>query len=230
MTPSPAAPRKLGAMGRPRFLTAVAAFLSVAALLAGCSESPDGEPAAETSATGTPGATGDAPDAGVVTWADGVCSATTDLEAAVQQVTAALQVDPAASDTALDQAKAQVAERVGAVRVAVDDVRSAISTSPPGVVNEQLTAAGQQLSATADRARTAADQLQAQGQALADAQTPAETASALAAAGAALAAARAGIQAHVAALRDTAQSRDPVIRDAFAAAPACEARGATPSP
>ena len=217
-------------MRMPRFFAAVAVSLSVAALLAGCSESSDGEPDAGSSATETPGATGDTADPGVVTWADGVCSATTDVETAVGQVTAALQVDPAASDTALDQAKAQVAERVGAVRVSLDDLRAAISTSPPGVVNEQLTTAGQQLSTTTDRARAAADQLQAQGQALAAAQTPAEIASALTGAGAALAAASAGIQAHVAALRDTAQSRDPVVREAFEQAPACAARSATPSP
>jgi hypothetical protein len=219
-------------MARSRLLAAVAVALCAVALLAGCSESSDGEPSAEPSATaptGTSSASGDAP-AGVVTWADGVCAATTDLEGAVRQVTAALQVDPAASDTAIDQAKAQVAERVGAVRVAVDDLRAAINTSPPGVVSEQLASAQENLSATAERGRTAADQLAAQGAAVADAQTPAETAAALAGAGAALAAASAGVQAHLDALREAAQSRDPVIRDAFAEAPACASRGVAASP
>ena len=217
-------------MAGPRFLTAVTVILSAAALLAGCSDSADGEPSTEPSTTAPSGTASSAADPGVVTWADGVCAATTDVETAVQQVTAALQVDPGASAGALDQAKAQVAERVGAVRGAMDDLRAAISTSPPGVVSQEVAAAGEQLSATADRARTAADQLAAQGAAVADAQTPAETAAALAAAGGALAAASAGVQAYLASLREAAQSRDPVVRDSFAEAPACASRGVTPSP
>ena len=205
-----------------RCRAAVALF--AVALLAGCSGEADGESTAATQ-------TSQEADAGVVTWADGVCAATTDLEAAVQQVTPALQVDPAASGTALDQVKTEVAEGAGAVRVAADDLRAAFNTSPPGVVSGEVASARQELSATADRARTAAEKLAAQGAKLAEAQTPAETAAALAAAGGALAAAGTGVQAYLASLKESTESRDPVLRDSFAEAPACQARqtGASPS-
>jgi hypothetical protein len=215
------------------FRDRAAVALVAVALLAGCSGDGDGDgeqtPAA-TGASSTSSASGTA-DAGVVTWADGVCAATTDLEAAVGQVTAALQVNPSASGTALEQAKAQVAERAGAVRGAADDLRAAVNTSPPGVLSQGVAEAQDKLSATADRARTALDELAARGTALADAQTPAETAAALAAAGTALATAGAGVQSYLATLKESAESRDPVLRNAFAEAPACQARaaGATPS-
>jgi len=125
-----------------RCRAAVALF--AVALLAGCSGEADGESTAATQ-------TSQEADAGVVTWADGVCAATTDLEAAVQQVTPALQVDPAASGTALDQVKTEVAEG-------------------------------------------------------------------------------AGVQAHVASLKESAESRDPVLQNAFAEAPACQARQTRASP
>jgi hypothetical protein len=216
-------------MAKLRSRTVVAVALSVVVLLAGCSgsDSGDGEPSA--TSTGTPSASGSA-DAGVVTWADGVCSATTDLETAVQGVTTALQVDPTASASALEQAKTQVGERVGEVRVAADDLRAAINTSPPGVVSSQLAEAQGQLTASADSARAAAEQLVTQGGAIADAQTPAETVAALTAAGTALATTSAQIQAYLTSLSETAQNRDPVIREAFASAPACVSRGVAASP
>jgi hypothetical protein len=201
-----------------------AAGLFALALLAGCSGDGDGDASAATP-TSASGA-----DAGVVTWADGVCAATTDLEAAVGQVTMALQLDPAASDTAIEQAKTEVAERTGAVRGAADDLRAAVNTSPPGVLSQEAAAAKEELTATADRARTAAEELAAQGTALAEAQTPAETAAALTAAGSALAAAGAGVQAYLAELAASVQSRDPVLRASFAEAPACQARQAGASP
>ena len=206
-----------------RCRAAVALF--AVALLAGCSGEADGESSAATQ-------TSQEADAGVVTWADGVCAATTDLEAAVQQVTAALQVDPGASGTALDQAKTEVSERAGAVRGAADDLRAAVNTSPPGVLSQEVASAREELSATADRARTAAEELAAKAAQLAEAQTPTETAAAVAAAGGALAAAGTGVQAYLASLKQTAESRDPVLHNAFAEAPACRTRqaGASPSP
>lgn len=210
-------------MVTPRCRAAVVALFAVA-LLAGCSGEGDGESSAATR-------TSQEADAGVVTWADGVCAATTDLEAAVQQVTPVLQVDPAASGTALDQVKTEVTEGAGAVRVAADDLRAAVNTSPPGVVSGEVASARQELSATADRARTAAEELAAKAARLAESQTPTETAAAVAAAGEALAAAGAGVQAQLASLMESAESRDPVLQNAFAEAPACRARqtGASPS-
>jgi hypothetical protein len=198
-----------------------AAGLFVVALLAGCSGDGDGD---------APEATQEGADAGVVTWADGVCAATTELEGAVEQVTAALQVDPAAPASALEQAKTEVAERAGEVRGAADGLRAAVSTSPPGVLSQEAAAAREELSATAERAGTAAEELAAQGAALAEAQTPADTAAALTAAGSALAAAGTGLQAYLAELTASVESRDPVLRDSFAEAPACQARQAGASP
>jgi hypothetical protein len=199
-----------------------AVALLAGALLAGCSDTGGGS-------SPTAQASGDA-DAGVVAWADGVCTATTDLEAAVQEVSTGLQVDPTASGEALDRARTEVAERVGAVRVAADDLRAAVSTSPPGVLSKELAAAQDELSATADRAHAAVEELAAQGAALADAGTPAGTAAALTAAGGALAAVGTGVQTYLASLRESADSQDPVLREAFAEAPACKARKASASP
>jgi hypothetical protein len=193
--------------------TALAA-LSAVVLLAGCSGDGESEPSPAAQASR-------ATDAGVVMWADGVCAATTDLEGAVGQVTAALQPDPAA--------RAEVAERVGAVRVAVDDLRAAVNTSPPGAVSEEVAAARDELSAATGRADTAAEDLAAQGTRLAEAQTPAELATALAAAGGALATVGTEVRAYLTSLREAAASRDPALRTAFAEAPACQARGASPS-
>jgi hypothetical protein len=198
---------------------ALVALVAVA-LLAGCSEASD-------DGTTTPSAESSGADAGVVTWAGGVCAATTDFEAAVQQMTAALRAAPG---TPPDQVRTEVSERVGAVRGAADDLRAAVSTSPPGELSKAVATAQDELAATADRARTASEELAAQGEQLAAAQTPAETADALAAARGAFQEAAAGVQAYLASLSATAASRDPVLSNAFAEAPACKARaGASPS-
>jgi hypothetical protein len=139
-------------------------------------------------------------------------------------------VDPTASGDALDQARTEVRERVGAVRVAADDLRAAVSTSPPGELSKELASAQADLSSTADRARAAADDLATQGAALADAQTPTEIAAALTAVGGSLATLSAGVQTYLASLKQSAESQDPVLREAFADAPACQARKTAASP
>jgi hypothetical protein len=201
---------------RPTAATVLSAVgLIVAVLLAGCSGEGESEPSPAAQASR-------ATDAGVVMWADGVCAATTDLEDAVAQVTAALQPGP--------EAKTEVTERVGAVRVAVDDLRAAVNTSPPGVVSEEVAAARDELSAATGSAGAAAEDLAAQGTTLAEAQTPAELATALSAAGAALATVGTEVRAYLTSLREAAASRDPALKSAFAEAPACQARGVSPSP
>ena len=204
---------------------AVVAGLTAVALLAGCSDSSDtgsSEPGLSAPPTGTPSATVTAAP-GVVTWADGICTASTGLEASIQQVTTTLQIDPTASSTVLDQTKAQARERVAAVQQSANDLRTAIAAVPPEA-QDGVAEARQQLTQTSDRASGATDQLAAAAQQLADAQTRVETAAGLAAMGTALAAASAGVTAYVDALRQTADSRDPEVRAAFAAAPACAAR------
>jgi uncharacterized phage infection (PIP) family protein YhgE len=163
-----------------------------------------------------------------VAWADGVCTAATGLQTSVVQVVAALQIDPAASATVLDQAKAQARDRVAAVQQSTNDLRTAITTVP-AEASDKVAAVEQQLASTADRGRGAADRLAAAAQQLADAQTKAETAAALAATATALAATSAGATASVEALRQAASSRDPVVRNAFVTAPACAALNVAPA-
>ena len=202
-----------------------AGLTAVALLLTGCSDS--SQPEQPAPPTGAPSATVTASSAAVM-WADGICTATTGLEAAIRQVTATLKFDPTASETAIDQTKAQARDRVAAVQQSVNDLRTAIAAVPPEA-QDSVAAAQQQLAQTADRARSAADQLGAAAQQVADAQTRAETATALAGMATALAAASAGVTAYVDALRQAADSRDPVVRSAFATAPACAARSVAAS-
>src|SRR5436305_10745746 len=163
--------------------------LTAVALATGCSGSP--ETTGSAPPTGTQGAVA-APAPEAVAWADGICSASTKLEASVQQVTAGLQIDPSASATALDQTKAQTRDRVTAVQHAANDLRTA-AAAVPSQARDSVAAVQQQLAATADRARRAADQLAATAQQLADAQTTADTTAALAATATALAATSAGV-------------------------------------
>ena len=78
------------------------AVLLSAVPLAGC-----GGPDAAPSATATSASPAPSVDA-AVSWAGGVCSASTALQESVRQMTGAVQTDSTSSSTSLDQAKAQV--------------------------------------------------------------------------------------------------------------------------
>jgi hypothetical protein len=214
-------------MATHRATIVIAAVIS-GALLASCSDDPATTPetapqsAPETGQFAPPSASASVPPS-VVTWADGVCTASTQLETSLRAATSSLQIQPGAAGTAIDQAKAQASERGAAVKQDAAGLRTAIA-AVPAEAGESVAAARQELGTASDRASTAVDQLSAKAQQLSAAQTRAETVSAVASLGAALAATATGVAGYLDALRQTTASRDPVVRDAFATAPACVAR------
>jgi hypothetical protein len=188
-----------------------AALLS-AALLAGCTGSDPGSDAALGSPTPTVVA--------AVQWAGGVCSATVALQDSVQAVSTAVQIDPSAPAAALDQARAQVRERVGAVQASAASVRTAL-TGTPVEAGPELAAAQQQLQVASGQAQQGVERLGAAGRQLTQAQGPAEVATSLMALTAALGAATAGLAVYLDTLRAGIGGSGQAVRDTFTAAPEC---------
>ena len=195
---------------------AVVAALSSAVLLAGCGSS-DSPPASE-SAGPTPMPT--QTQSAAVTWADGVCLATTDLRDSVR-AGEALQIDPSSGATSVDQARAQVRERVTAVQQSAAALKSALSALPAGA-DPQVTAAQQQLQTASGRAQAAVDQLGAAATQVADAGTAAEIARALVNLKAALSGTANDLATYLETLRGAVNSGEQALRDTFGAAPACQ--------
>jgi hypothetical protein len=201
----------------------LSAVVSATALVAGCSGTSGSGQAGATSAgqdkTGRD-KTPTAAQTGAVTWADGVCSASIGLGSAVHQLTGTLQVDPAGSGATLGRALAQIPGRVSAVHQQADQLRAAI-IAVPADADERVTAAQQQLQAAADRARGGVNQLSDAAAELAGAQTRAAKVARLATMTGALSVVTGEVQAYLGSLRAAAGDREDVVRDTFAAAPAC---------
>jgi hypothetical protein len=192
--------------------------LSFAVLLAGCGDSTS--PSGAGPEVTTPAVT-QAPRATSATvWAGGVCAASRDLRESVR-AGQALQIDPANASTSLDQAKAQVRDRVAAVQQSATALGSALSAVPTDA-DPAVTAARQQLQADADRAKAAADQLGAAASQVAQASSAVEVAAGLVPLKAALTGTANDVETYLESLRGTVGSREQPVRDAFGAAPACQ--------
>ena len=209
-------------MTLPRGIAVAAALLS-AGLATGCAGS-DSEPASETAS-----AAPSSPSGPGVAWAGEVCSASTGLQESLRAVGSALApLDPSASASSLDQARAQIRERVTTVQQSAAELSTALSTAPVGA-GPELAAAQQNLQMASQRAEQAVDQLSAAGGQLADSQTAAQLARNLVTLKAALTGAGADIATYVDTLRSTIASSGQAVRDTFSAAPPCQDVTAAPT-
>lgn len=213
MIPADEHARRLGSMVFSR-LSIVLAMLSSAVLLAGCGGS---DTASDSGPSGTASAT--TQDA-VVTWADGVCSASADLLESVRSV-GALQIDSSGSQTSLDHARAQVRDGVQAVQGSAKSLNQALA-DVPAEANPELTAARDELQAASERAHTAVDQLAEAASGVADAQSASAMATSLVALKAAATGTANDLAAYLQSLRGTLTGGGQAVQDAFAAAPACQ--------
>jgi hypothetical protein len=211
-----------------RITSTVLVAFSSAVLLVGCSGS-DGEalgPTPTVTAASTP--TASETSTAAVSWADGVCSASSALQKSVQDVGDALQINLSGSKSARDQARAQVADKVAAVKQAATALGTALTTTPTGATPE-LTAAQQELKAASDQAQTAVDQLDAAAGQITDASTPKQLATALSTLKTALTKAGNDLSGYLTALGGDVTAGQGPIRDAFSTAPACKELAAQPT-
>jgi hypothetical protein len=202
---------------------AIVVTVSAAVLLGGCS---DADPAPQSPAVAS--APMPAADAGV-TWAGGVCSASTDLRTSVAGVGDAVKVDPSASATSLDSVRMQVRDSVTAVQRSAASLDSALSAVPEGA-DAELATAQQQLRTASRQAQDSVDQLGAAAEQVANAGSAAELAADLPPLKAALTAAADDLAAYGASLRGTINGGEQAVRNAFGAAPACRQVDPTATP
>jgi hypothetical protein len=154
-----------------------------------------------------------------VQWADGVCSARSDLSEAVSALNDSLTFDPAQASS-LDQAKTQVQDRVDAVRQAGADLKAAVADVPDGV-DADVAAAQEDLTT---EAADVTESVTAVGDALStatSATSAGEFATALAAAGVAAAAAKNAVGEFADTVQGYGSSSSSALKDAFNEAPAC---------
>jgi ABC-type transporter Mla subunit MlaD len=198
--------------------------LGSALLLAGCSDSDSGSDTGSTSAATEPTPT--PTSAAAIAWADGVCSASTELQESVRAVRGTLQFDP--STASLGQARQQVRDSVTAVQQAATSLGTALAASAGS--GSELAAAQQELQAASQQAKQGADELGAAAGQVTDARTPAQLATNLGALKAALSGAANDLETYLATLRSTVTGGGQAVQDTFNAAPACQAAIATPTP
>jgi uncharacterized phage infection (PIP) family protein YhgE len=205
--------------------TTVVVALCSAVLLAGCGGS---EPSSDPGPGGPIPTLSPTPDAAVA-WADDVCSASTELQTSLRQVGESLHIDPSASATSLDQARAQVSDRVTAVQQSATSLNTALTAAPAGA-DPQLAEAQQQLQTASQRAQTGVDHLGEVAGELAKAQTANQVATGLVTLTTAFTAAAADVGTYLDSLRGMVGSREQAIQKAFGAAPACTNLAPSPSP
>jgi hypothetical protein len=194
--------------------------LSSAVLIAGCGGSDPSSGSGSGASTPAPAPTQTPTQDAAVVWADGVCSASTKLGDSVRDAGKALQADPASSATSLDQARAQVRDRVAAVQQEAASLKSALSAVPAGA-GPELTAAQQQLQTASQRAKGSIDQLGAAAGQVTDAGTASEMAAGLVTLKAAFAETATDVATYRESLRSTVNGTEHAVRSAFGAAPAC---------
>lgn len=191
--------------------------VAAAALVAGCGGSNPGEGAtsAEPAGSATTAAAG-------VVWADDVCSASSELQATVDEARGAPEVDPTGSETSLDQARTQAQEDVAAVRESASALGATLTEIPAGA-EPGLVEAQEQLQTASERAQDAVDQLGTVAAEITEAETPAEITVGLGALGVALRGTAEDVSSYVDLLAATVNDGEEAVRDAFGAAPACAA-------
>ena len=185
------------------------------AVLAGCGSDD------ASSASSSPAAPSPTPTPAPVVWADGVCAARDNLNAAVSALGRNLSYDVTSDRSALEQIDRQLRIQVLSVANAAGEVQTAVAAVP---VDFQ---AANDLVVVVDKARTDTTEAVDQVKASLDAMVNAENiVTGVAEAGKALVAGKAAFvagQALVSSVTDAASTANDEVRAAFDAAPGCQA-------
>lgn len=185
------------------------------AVLAGCSSDD------ASSSPSSPAAPSPTPTPAPVVWAEGVCAARDNLNAAVSALGRNLSYDVTSDRSALEQIDRQLRIQVLSVANAAGEVQTAVAAVP---VDFQ---AANDLVVVVDKARTDTTEAVDQVQASLDAMVNAENiVTGVAEAGKALVAGKAAFvagQALVSSVTDAASTANDEVRAAFDAAPGCQA-------
>ena len=185
------------------------------AVLAGCSSDD------ASSAPSSPAAPSPTPTPAPVVWAEGVCAARDNLNAAVSALGRNLSYDVTSDRSALEQIDRQLRIQVLSVANAAGEVQTAVAAVP---VDFQ---AANDLVVVVDKARTDTTEAVDQVKASLDAMVNAENiVTGVAEAGKALVAGKAAFvagQALVSSVTDAASTANDEVRAAFDAAPGCQA-------
>jgi len=201
--------------------TRIAVTLAAAVILTGCGDAEPASNSGSSSAAPTPGA--------AVAWANAVCTASSDLQASVQEAGAALE-DASVSAGTVEQTQAEVRDQADAVQQSAASLARTLSGVPVGsdpqlaVLNE-LETASRAAQAGIEQLRTAAAQV-------ADAKTAEELSTALATLKSTLTATANGVRAYLTSLRSTVGVGEQAVKESFGSAPACRefTASATASP
>lgn len=185
------------------------------AVLAGCSSDD------ASSSPSSPAAPSPTPTPAPVVWAEGVCAARDNLNAAVSALGRNLSYDVTSDRSALEQIDRQLRIQVLSVANAAGEVQTAVAAVP---VDFQ---AANDLVVVVDKARTDTTEAVDQAKASLDAMVNAENiVTGVAEAGKALVAGKAAFvagQALVSSVTDAASTANDEVRAAFDAAPGCQA-------
>ena len=183
--------------------------------------------AAATSATPTTASSQAIPADPNAEWAESVCSAARDVRSSLEAIGGELKLDPTASTSALDQAKATLKAQVAAARASVTELGTAIEATP-----EDAEGAAE-LKSSLDAARSSLDDaVQAVSDGVTDV-TEASDARAFVTAAAqttqAVKAATSAAEASWTTAQNAATAAGGELEAAFDSAPSCATPTATPS-
>jgi hypothetical protein len=204
---------------------AIALSLSSAVLLVGCgdSESPS------TNGTSSPASTPDA----TVAWANGVCTASTELQASLRSADEAIKAGASSAPNAPDSVKAEVKDSVAEVHDSAANLARILSGVPGGVV-PQTAQAQEQLLTAGKQAQESTDRVEAAGDKVAGASTAEELTSSVEGLKTAAETAAADLTVYLEAVRGVVAGSAEAVRYAFESAPACQSliapASAAPSP
>lgn len=187
-------------MRRPRpGLTALTALLAPVVLVAGCS---DDEPSPTTS------------------WADGVCSARSELSTDISGLTDGLSLD-SLSPESLQSLETELQDRIAAIRASAQNLADAITDTPDGA-DQAVEDAQQELSTDADDVRAGLDSVEQAFQGLSDASSGEDVTAVLSDAQAGLTATGQALTSLGDTVDGYASAADDTLQQAFDDAQSCE--------
>lgn len=198
--------------------TAVALTAMLALTLAGCSQASEDDPVPTPTPTATEQA-GDSESAGTQ-WAEGVCVATSDLQASIDQLGTSVEIDPTSLSDALDQVRDQVSTQAEAVTMDVEALGEAV-TAVPDDLDPTVAAAAEDLQSDRQALADAVNDLQAAVAGLTGADDAVAAARELPGVVEALAVTRVQATALRGSLQELSTAGSDALRAAFANADAC---------
>jgi hypothetical protein len=212
-------------MNAPRL--AVPVVLAAGLLTAACAD--DDSPAVSTVTVASAPATSAPVTPAVVSWAGDVCAGADQVRAAVDDLAAVVPVELGSDQAVRDQVRTQAEQRAGALRDQVAELSAALRALPPEA-DPAVTAARDDLETASAAARTQVTALADAAAALPAATTQDELRAALRTLRSVAVSARAAATAFASEISRVLAGTDAAVRSAFAAAPQCQAVGATASP